>query len=66
MKLILTDNLKKELFISIFQVLKNTSSTIMVIFKEDKMYIQGMDNSHILLYEVTLNHLKLLEVLASP
>ena len=54
MKLILTDNLKKELFISIFQVLKNTSSTIMVIFKEDKMYIQGMDNSHILLYEVTL------------
>jgi len=54
MKLILSESSKKEIFISIFQLLKSSSSIIRIIFKEDKMYIQGMDNSHIILYEVTL------------
>ena len=54
MKLTISDKSKKDIFISLFQLLKNSTSIICVIFKEDQMYIQGMDNCHILLYEIIL------------
>jgi len=54
MKFTIADKSKKEIFISIFQLLKNSSSILQVIFKEDRMYIQGMDNGHILLFEINL------------
>ena len=54
MKLTISDKSKKDIFISIFQLLKSSSNIVNVIFKEDQMYIQGMDNCHILLFEIVL------------
>jgi proliferating cell nuclear antigen len=54
MKLIITEKAKKDKFISIFHLLKNCSSIIRIIFTEDDMYIQGMDKSHICLFDVKI------------
>jgi proliferating cell nuclear antigen PCNA len=49
------DKPKKDLFISVFQILKACSSSITVFFKTDCLYIQGMDKSHVCLFEVRLD-----------
>jgi len=54
MKIILSDKKKKESFISLFQVLKNCSSLINCTFNTDLLHIQGMDKSHICLFDVKL------------
>ena len=46
---------KKDYFISLFQVLKNCSSLINVTFYENNLHIQGIDKSHICLFEVKIN-----------
>lgn len=51
----ISDKNKKDTFISIFQVLKNCSSIITSTFEEDHLHIQGMDKSHICLFDVKLN-----------
>lgn len=50
----ITDKKKKELFISVFQLLKNTSSTINLVLDKDMFHIQGMDKSHICLFDLKL------------
>jgi proliferating cell nuclear antigen len=55
MKFQICDKKKKEIFISIFQILKNCSSIISCTFEEKLLHIQGMDKSHICLFDVTLN-----------
>ena len=55
MKLTITDKKKKETFISLFNVLKNCSSVINITFEMDLIHIQGMDKSHICLFDVKLN-----------
>jgi proliferating cell nuclear antigen PCNA len=55
MKFQIRDKKKKDLFISIFQVLKNCSNTICCVFDKETLRIQGMDKSHVCLFEVTLN-----------
>ena len=52
MKVIISDKHKKDLFVAIFQTLKNCSTLIRVNFMQDKLYIQGMDKSHICLFDV--------------
>jgi proliferating cell nuclear antigen PCNA len=48
------DSIQKKQFISIFQMLKNTSNTIQIHITEDNFHIQGMDSSHVCLYDITL------------
>jgi proliferating cell nuclear antigen len=55
MKLTITDKKKKETFISLFNVLKNCSSVINITFESEVLHIQGMDKSHICLFDVKLN-----------
>jgi len=49
------DKKKKDIFVSVFQVLKNCSSIISCTFEEELLHIQGMDKSHICLFDVKLN-----------
>lgn len=55
MKIILKDR-KKDLFISIFHLLKNNSTDIHANFNSTRLHIQGMDKSHICLFNLTLNN----------
>jgi proliferating cell nuclear antigen PCNA len=55
MKILITDKKKKEVFVSLFQVLKNCSSLISSIFDPEEIHIQGMDKSHICLFDVKIN-----------
>jgi proliferating cell nuclear antigen len=55
MKIQINDKKKKELFVSLFHILKSCSSTINLHLTSDSMHIQGMDKSHICLFNVILN-----------
>jgi hypothetical protein len=52
MQLTIKNNHKKNLFISLFGQLKNFTTLINMMFFKDYIYIQGMDASHVCLYEV--------------
>jgi proliferating cell nuclear antigen PCNA len=52
MKLSIIEKSKKEIFISLFQLLKTTTSVIKINFNDDHIYIQGMDKSHICLFDI--------------
>ena len=54
MKLLVSDKKKKEAFVSIFHVLKNCSSLINLDVNSDLIHIQGMDKSHVCLFDVKL------------
>jgi len=54
MNITIGDKKKKDLFISIFSLLKNSSSQINTTFNSDHIHIQGMDKSHICLFDLTL------------
>jgi len=55
MKCILENKLKKELFVSIFYNLKNCSTFLSLVFKKEGILIQGIDKSHVCMYEVKIN-----------
>jgi proliferating cell nuclear antigen len=54
MKIIIQDKRKKEIFVSLFQLLKNCSSSIYVKLEPDYWHIQGMDKSHVCLFDIRL------------
>lgn len=54
MKIIISDKNKKDLFIALFQSLKNCSSVVSIQFDVDKLHIQGMDKSHVCLFDVNI------------
>jgi proliferating cell nuclear antigen len=54
MKVTISNKNKKDLFVALFQIIKGCTSIVRVIFQNDKMYIQGMDKSHICLFEVNI------------
>ena len=54
MKLLLKDKKKRETFISIFHLLKNASSQINVMLETERCHIQGMDKSHVCLFDLSL------------
>ena len=54
MKITITNKNKKDLFVSLFQVLKNCTTIVNVIFDTDKLYIQGMDKSHVCLFDIKI------------
>jgi proliferating cell nuclear antigen PCNA len=55
MKICISDKKKKDTFVSLFQVLKNCSALINASFEEEQLSIQGLDKSHICLFNVKIN-----------
>jgi len=54
MKVVISNKHKKELFVALFQTLKNCSTLVNVKFKKEVLHIQGMDKSHICLFNVNI------------
>jgi proliferating cell nuclear antigen PCNA len=54
MEVVISNKIKKDLFISIFQSLKNCSNLINVIFEPSRLFIQGMNISQICMFEVNI------------
>jgi len=54
MRICISDKKKKDTFVSLFQVIKNCSTLINATFEEEQLRIQGLDKSHICLYNVNL------------
>jgi len=54
MKVTISNKNKKDLFVALFQILKNCTSVVTVIFEKEKLHIQGMDKSHICLFNVNI------------
>lgn len=54
MNILISDKKKKEIFVSLFQVLKNCSSLINIMFDAETAHIQGMDKSHICLFDIKI------------
>jgi proliferating cell nuclear antigen len=55
MNIQISDKKKKDVFVSVFQVLKNCTSLICANFEIDRLHIQGMDKSHICLFDIKLD-----------
>ena len=55
MRLTIDNKSKQEVFVAIFQLLKNWSSYINMHFGTNKLYIQSMDKSHICLADIEIN-----------
>ena len=56
MRLTIENKSKQEVFVAIFQLLKNWSSYINIHFEENKLYIQSMDKSHICLADIIIQN----------
>ena len=54
MRLIIENKAKQEVFVAIFQLLKNWSSHINLNFEKDRLYIQSMDKSHVCLADIEI------------
>jgi proliferating cell nuclear antigen len=54
MRLLINDKGKQEVFVAIFQLLKNWSSYINIHFEKDGLYFQSMDKSHICLADIQI------------
>ena len=55
MKIQISDKKKKDVFVSLFQTLKNCSSIINVKINSELLHIQGMDKSHVCLFDAKIN-----------
>lgn len=55
MKIQINDKRKKDIFVSLFQILKNCSSIINTKFTSELMHIQGMDKSHVCLFDAKIH-----------
>ena len=54
MRFEITDKKKREIFITIFNHLKTFTDSIVLNIEPNRLYIQGMDTSHICVYELIL------------
>jgi proliferating cell nuclear antigen len=54
MRLTLENKSKQEVFVAIFQILKNWSSHINMHFEKDRLFIQSMDKSHVCLADIEI------------
>jgi proliferating cell nuclear antigen len=54
MRLTIENKSKQEVFVAIFQLLKNWSSHINMHFEKDRLYIQSMDKSHVCLADIEI------------
>jgi len=51
----INDKKKKDIFVSIFHILKSCSSTVNLIVDKNIFHIQGMDKSHICLFDLKIH-----------
>jgi len=51
---VISDKRKKDIFISIFQLLKSSSSQINLTINKTTFHVQGMDKSHVCLFDLKL------------
>lgn len=56
MKLTISDKHKIDILIALFQILKTSSNFCNMLFEKDYIHIQGMDKTHICLFDVKLNN----------
>ena len=54
MLLSITEKTKKELFVSLFHLIKSCTTAVNIMFKDDHMYIQGMDKCHSGLFDIKI------------
>jgi proliferating cell nuclear antigen PCNA len=54
MRLVIDNKPKLEIFVAIFQLLKNWSSNINIVVDTNKLSIQSIDKSHICLVDITI------------
>jgi len=54
MRLTIETKSKQEIFVALFQLLKNWGSYINMHFEKDRLYIQSMDKSHICLADINI------------
>lgn len=54
MKLIISDKNKKDKFVALFHTLKNCTSIVSIVFDVDNMHIQGIDKSHVCMFDINL------------
>jgi proliferating cell nuclear antigen PCNA len=54
MLLSISEKTKKELFVSLFHLIKSCTTAVNIMFKDDHMYIQGMDKCHICLFDIKI------------
>jgi len=54
MKITISEKHKKDLFIALFHILKNCSNIVNISFDIEHIHIQGMDKSHICLFDITI------------
>jgi proliferating cell nuclear antigen PCNA len=54
MKFVISEKNKKDIFIVLFSIIKSNTSTISMSFKKDLVFIQGMDKSHISLFNIEI------------
>lgn len=55
MKIQICDKKKKDVFVSLFQTLKNCSSIVNMKLNSELLHIQGMDKSHVCLFDAKIN-----------
>jgi len=54
MNVIINDKHKKDIFVSLFQMLKNCTTIVCVNFETNRFFIQGMDKSHVCLFNIEI------------
>lgn len=54
MKVTISNKNKKDIFVALFQNLKNCTSSVSASFEKEKLHIQGMDKAHVCLFNVDI------------
>lgn len=54
MNIVINDKTKKDIFVSLFQMLKNCTNIVCVYFEKERFFIQGMDKSHVCLFNIEI------------
>ena len=54
MNIVISDSAKAKIFTNVFQNIKHFCDHINILFRQDGLYAQGMDNSHISIFELTI------------
>lgn len=54
MKIVINENYQKTHIIALFHLLKSCTSCVCMMFQKDLLHIQGMDKSHICLFDIKI------------
>lgn len=54
MNIVISDSVKAKIFTNVFANIKHFCDHINILFRQDGLYAQGMDNSHISIFELTI------------